>query len=153
MTGTVFRRGTTHRTPARAARYTRLSKLIGHSVHSDLDVATCVAQGVEPILIDHLTREGLTRKELEFVIPARTLAHRIARKESLSRDESERGVRIANLLVLAEQVLGGAQAATDWLRHPLVRFGGATPLETARTEQGARLVENLLTQIDEGYFA
>lgn len=136
-----------------ARRYARLSTLIGHTVHSDLDVVTYVAKGAKTKLIDLLTHEGLTRKELEFVIPKRTLTHRIEKKELLSRDESERGVRVATLLVLAEQVLGDAKAATTWLRQPLTRFAGATPLETAKTEQGARLVETLLTQIDEGYFA
>jgi uncharacterized protein (DUF2384 family) len=42
--------------------------------------------------------------------------------EQLSRDESERGVRLANLLLLAEQVLGEQDIATAWLRQPLQRF-------------------------------
>ncbi|MEO2217001.1 antitoxin Xre/MbcA/ParS toxin-binding domain-containing protein [Chromobacterium vaccinii] len=132
-------------------RFARLSRIIGQRVRSDLEVARYVANGADTGLIDHLADEGLTRKELEFVIPARTLSHRIKKHEKLSRDESERGVRVASLLVLAQQVLG--EEATGWLRQPLRRFDDASPLEMAQTEQGARLVENLLVQIDEGYVA
>ncbi|MCD4486547.1 DUF2384 domain-containing protein [Chromobacterium vaccinii] len=132
-------------------RFARLSRIIGQRVRSDLEVARYVANGADTGLIDHLAGEGLTRKELEFVIPARTLSHRIKKHEKLSRDESERGVRVASLLVLAQQVLG--EEATGWLRQPLRRFDEASPLEMAQTEQGARLVENLLVQIDEGYVA
>ncbi|WP_434631336.1 antitoxin Xre/MbcA/ParS toxin-binding domain-containing protein [Chromobacterium sp. CV08] len=136
---------------ALALRFARLSRLIGQPVHSDLELARYVANGANPDLIECLIIEGLTRKELEFVIPARTLSHRIKKQERLSRDESERGVRVASLLALAQQVLG--EEATGWLRQPLRRFDGESPLTLAQTEQGARLVENLLTQIDEGYVA
>ncbi|MBM2885972.1 hypothetical protein BI343_10400 [Chromobacterium amazonense] len=134
-----------------ALRFARLSRIIGQPLQSDLEVARYVANGADTGLIEQLTGQGLTRKELEFVIPARTLSHRIKKHEKLSRDESERGVRIASLLALAQQVLG--EEATGWLRQPLRRFDNASPLEMAQTEQGARLVENLLIQIDEGYVA
>ncbi|WP_168209795.1 antitoxin Xre/MbcA/ParS toxin-binding domain-containing protein [Chromobacterium paludis] len=137
------------RTPSR--RFARLSRLIGHRVHSDIELARYVANGADTSLIDQLAGEGLSRKELEFVIPARTLSHRIKKHEKLSRDESERGVRMASLLVLAQQVLG--EEAAGWLRQPLRRFDEQSPLQLAQTEQGARLVENLLIQIDEGYVA
>ncbi|MCV9992568.1 MbcA/ParS/Xre antitoxin family protein, partial [Burkholderia pseudomallei] len=43
--------------------------------------------------------------------------------------------------------------AMAWLRSGLQRFGERTSLDMASTEHGARLVEEALTQIDEGYFA
>ncbi|PXX51011.1 MULTISPECIES: antitoxin Xre/MbcA/ParS toxin-binding domain-containing protein [Aquitalea] len=130
-----------------------LAKLLGQPLHSELELANSVADGLSTSLITNLGKAGLSRSELSFVIPERTLSHRIRKGEQLSRDESERGVRLANLLLLAEQVLGEQEIATAWLRQPLQRFAGASPLDTARTEQGARLVEALLLQIDEGYVA
>ncbi|MDF0607031.1 MbcA/ParS/Xre antitoxin family protein [Neisseriaceae bacterium TC5R-5] len=152
----VFKLQTNEPRPVRygsSARLAELSKLVGKTLHSELELANYVSNGITPDIIGNLATEGLTRKELAFVIPERTLTHRIQKGELLSRDESERGIRLANLLLLAEQVLGDKKLATEWLRQTKKRFDGATPLETAKTEQGARLVEALLFQIDEGYVA
>ncbi|WP_158020784.1 antitoxin Xre/MbcA/ParS toxin-binding domain-containing protein [Chromobacterium sphagni] len=134
-------------------RRSRQSDLLGQPVCTDYDIVKVVANGLDPGVITRLTNEGLTRRELEFVIPPRTLTHRIKNGERLSTDESERSVRLVNLLLQAEQLLGGKEAATAWLRQPLRRFDGRSALEVARTEQGARLVEELLIQIEEGYVA
>jgi hypothetical protein len=40
-----------------------------------------------------------------------------------------------------------------WLRGLQKRFVGLSALGMAATEHGARLVEDALVQIDEGYFA
>ena len=143
-------------TPDRTAcggHFERLSVLLGQSVDTDLALVGMVSAGVSPGVIDNLVRSGLTRKELDFVINPRTLTHRLARHESLTREESERAVRVASLLALAEQVFGDRHLATDWMRKPLRRFDEQSPLEISRTEQGARLAETALIQIDEGYFA
>lgn len=139
-------------TGMRERRISRLADLVGTPLRNELDVVRQVERGLSPQIIERLVDQGLTRKELAFVVPARTLTHRIQKGERLSRDESERSLRLASLLILAEQVLG-QEAAAGWLRQPLRRFDGASALETAQTEQGARLVEALLLQIDEGYVA
>ncbi|MBL3940451.1 DUF2384 domain-containing protein, partial [Bacteroides thetaiotaomicron] len=53
----------------------------------------------------------------------------------------------------ATATFGDQDKAMAWLRNGLQRFGGRTSLDMASTEHGARLVEEVLTQIDEGYFA
>jgi putative toxin-antitoxin system antitoxin component (TIGR02293 family) len=131
----------------------RLSYLVGQEIGSDLDLVRLVSDGIDSGIIDRLTNEGLTRRELAFVIPERTLTHRLKKLERLTTAESERGVRVVDLFLLAERVLGDKKTATEWLRQPMRKFDGQSPLEVLRTEQGAHLVENLLIQIDEGYVA
>ena len=71
----------------------------------------------------------------------------------LTADESDKAIRLARLVAQAETVFGEQARAMQWLRNPQRRFDGKTALDMASTEHGARLVEDALTQIDEGYFA
>lgn len=97
---------------------------------------------------------GLPLKDLyDVVIPARTLKHRRARREPLSRDESDKLARLVRIFDHAVRVFDGIDRARTWLEEPKRRFDSRTPLEMLRTEIGGRLVEEFLIQIDEGMFA
>ncbi|HEX4577801.1 MAG TPA: antitoxin Xre/MbcA/ParS toxin-binding domain-containing protein [Edaphobacter sp.] len=97
---------------------------------------------------------GLPLKDLyEVVIPARTLKHRRARREPLSRDESDKLARLVRVFDHAVSVFGNPERARAWLDKPKKRFDNRTPLTMLRTEIGGRMVEEMLGQIDEGMFA
>ena len=96
---------------------------------------------------------GLTLTEIyDVVIAARTLKHRRARKESLSRDESDKLARLMRVQDQAMRVFGETERALWWLREPETQFEERTPLQMTQTEFGGRLVEEALVQIDEGMF-
>jgi putative toxin-antitoxin system antitoxin component (TIGR02293 family) len=61
-------------------------------------------------------------------------------------DKIERG------LASAIHVYESRERAIEWLSRPNSRLDGIAPLELLQTEDGARRVEELLGQIDEGYF-
>ena len=108
--------------------------------------------------VDTLTRfsaaSGIPLKDLyNVVIPARTLKHRRERREPLSLDESDKLARLVRVFDHTVKVFGDPDRARDWLNKPKKRFGGRTPIEMLRTEVGARMVEELLVQIDYGMFA
>jgi putative toxin-antitoxin system antitoxin component (TIGR02293 family) len=71
----------------------------------------------------------------------------------LSREESDRAVRIATITSMAEQVFGDSERAWRWLRTPKKHCEWRTPMEQLGTEAGARLVEEMLQQIDHGMLA
>jgi putative toxin-antitoxin system antitoxin component (TIGR02293 family) len=96
-------------------------------------------------------RAGFSKQEIErFIIPGRTLRHRKSKKEHLSTEESDRGVRLARIQALAEDIFGDTAKASRWLREPLGILDDKSPLELARTESGARLIEQILAKIDWG---
>jgi putative toxin-antitoxin system antitoxin component (TIGR02293 family) len=98
-------------------------------------------------------KSGLPLKELhEVVIPPRTLKHRKARKESLSRDESDKLMRVVRLYDQTVRVFGDAALARKWMSTPKIRFDNRSPLAMLQTEVGGRMVEEMLVQIDEGMF-
>ncbi len=97
---------------------------------------------------------GFAMKELlEVVIPLRTLKHRRQRQEPLSAEESDRLARVARLWEVGLNVFGNPDKARRWLTKPKVRFEERTPLQMMRTEAGGDGVEEMLGQIQEGYFA
>jgi putative toxin-antitoxin system antitoxin component (TIGR02293 family) len=81
------------------------------------------------------------------------LKHRKARGEHLSHEETDRVVRVARVVALAESVFGNHEKALLWLRSPDDRIGNRSPLSMLQTESGGRLVENMLWQLDEGVYS
>ena len=69
-------------------------------------------------------------------------------------DESDRLVRLARVFSRAiEMYVGNVDAAKDWLIRSNRVLGGASPFEMAKTDVGAREVENLITRIEHGVFS
>lgn len=66
---------------------------------------------------------------------------------------SDRVVRYARLLGQAFKVLEDLDAARRWLTAPQFGLGGAVPLDYAKTELGAREVEDLLGRIEYGVYS
>ena len=79
--------------------------------------------------------------------------HRRKARGKIGRDESEKLVRYQRLVKKAEEVFGNAGAAREWLTNPQPGLGNARPVEFAKTEIGAREVENLLGRIEYGVYS
>ena len=86
-------------------------------------------------------------------IPSRTLARRKAIGK-LSPEESERLLRISNLMGKAVELFeGDSPAAVNWMSTPKAALDSQTPLEYSRTEVGAREVEDLIGRLEHGVFS
>jgi putative toxin-antitoxin system antitoxin component (TIGR02293 family) len=79
--------------------------------------------------------------------------HRRKTAGRLDAAESDRVVRFARLLGKAVMVMESVENGRRWLSSPQVGLGGATPLEYAETEVGAREVEDLLGRIEHGVYS
>lgn len=129
-------------------------KLGVSKIRSGEDLAVLVEKRLSPTAVKSLVRGGMSDAEVyQLIVPRRTLAHRIAKHQLLSKDESDKAVRVARISAMAEQVFGESERAWRWLRKPKRRFEGKTPVEMLATEAGARLVEEMIVQIDYGLFA
>ena len=135
--------------------FRRMQEILGiQRLRTDQDLVKLVEQRLSIHAIDGLRRLGLTDDEIySLIVPRRTLTHRRARREPLSREESDRVVRVARIGALGEEVFGDRGRSWRWLRTPKRQFKGRAPLQLTATEAGARLVEELLYRIDEGMAA
>lgn len=141
--------------PAEPSLWQRVEARLGTGpVRSEHDLARLVEARLPVQVVTRLLAHGLSDAELyALVLPRRTLAHRRARHEPLSLEESDRVARLARLLALAETVFGEEARAARWLRKPKRMFEGRSPLDLLATEAGARLVEAALQRIDHGLAA
>jgi putative toxin-antitoxin system antitoxin component (TIGR02293 family) len=137
-------------------------------VSSDKIPGKTASRILAPAKMLELVRGGLPVQELEALrdsldVPMEKLAsklgiskatlHRRKAQGRLGPAESERVVRLARLMGKAAKVLGGVEAARQWLNSPQFGLGGAVPLDYAETEIGAREVENLLGRIEYGVYS
>ena len=131
----------------------QMFEMIGIAPRSDFDLARITEEGISTDSLSALKDRGLTFSEIsEIIISPRTLKHRKARREPLSHEETDRVVRVARILSLAEEIFASREKALMWLRMPDERLENRTPLKMLTTESGGRLVENMLWQIDEGIY-
>jgi putative toxin-antitoxin system antitoxin component (TIGR02293 family) len=123
-------------------------------IRSDEDLALLVAKRLPATTIKSLIRGGLSDAEAyQLIVPRRTLAHRIAKRQPLSQEESDKAVRVARVTSMAERAFRETEKAWRWLRKPKRRFEGKTPIEMLATEAGARLVEEMILQLEYGMAA
>lgn len=122
---------------------------------SVLEWIALVRKGISANAIDAAVRVmGIGQSELSRAldIPERTLARR--KKEGvLSRDESGKLVRLAQVIERAVEVFEDERAALNWLKNPNAALGGTSPLSLLDTELGSMAVVNTLGRIEHGVFA
>lgn len=66
------------------------------------------------------------------------------RNECFAHGVAERLVRLANLRAAAENIIGNAEGANEFLFRGHPELGGQSPFDIAKTEIGARAAEDLL---------
>jgi len=117
-------------------------------------LAQLVEQRLPAAALKSLVRGGVSDAEIyRLIVPRRTLAHRIAKRQAPSREESDKAVRVAQIAAMAERAFQDAAKAWGWLRKPKRRFEGKTPMDMLAAETGARLVEEMILQFEYGMSA
>lgn len=127
-------------------------RTLGRGFSSDRDLRDAIREGFPPAVVQELMRaSGLTLSELAIALDLspRSLQRR-RRSGRLAGYESDRLYRLARIVALANEYLGGQERATRWLKHPNRALGGISPLSAMDTELGARQVENVLGRIAYG---
>ena len=130
--------------------------------------ALLARKNIEPHEAIKYISKGLPFSELEHLRseidePLDAIAHQLSISRStlqrrkaerrLSPQESDRVMRFWKILRHAVDLFGNIERARAWLKHPQFGLGGAVPLEFAKTEVGAREVEDLLGRIDYGVYS
>jgi putative toxin-antitoxin system antitoxin component (TIGR02293 family) len=133
-----------------------------------LEKKTVTEKAVHPTELIHRIQKGLRFSELKTLqesldLPFEKLAAKLCISRStlqrrkatgrLSPDESDKVIRYSRLVRQAADFFGDIEKARAWLKHPQYGLGGAVPLDYARTEAGAREVENLLGRMKYGVYS
>jgi len=122
---------------------------LGASVRTPHDLETAVSEGLPKrsleLLSTRLFQEAKVASAYKFkVVPHATWKRRTRR---LSVAESEKTERLARVLAAAEFVFRDRKEGREWMSRPHPELHGRAPLDVARTELGARRVEDILGAI------
>jgi putative toxin-antitoxin system antitoxin component (TIGR02293 family) len=122
---------------------------LGGAIRTVNELESAVSAGLPKRALERLSarlyEDRRTASAYKFkVVPQATWKRRTRR---LSVDESERTERLARVLAQAEYVWDDREQAREWMSKPHRELGDRTPLEVARTELGARRVEDLLDKL------
>lgn len=112
-----------------------------------------IRSGVRARVVDDMVAYLDVPKNVVFDVlhTPQSTAHRLIKDDRpLDAATSERVVRVADVIRLAEDTFGGREAATRWLKTPNLAFADATPLSMLDTEPGACEVRRILASIDYG---
>lgn len=157
------------RKPPDEARRPELGTGIVNACIEGQDISgRALSKGLSPGQLIEAMKAGLPVEELDQLrsqldLPMEKLTARLGMSKAtlhrrrnagrLDRDESDRVLRYARLLGQAVAVMESLESGRRWLTSPQRGLGGATPIEYAETELGAREVENLLGRIEYSVFS
>ncbi len=122
--------------------------VLGPGARSIAELERKVAEGLPKGALRHVVdrlypERGEATRALYRVVPEATYK----RRTRLSPEESSRTERLARVTASAEHVWDDRGEAREWLMRPHPELGGRAPVELARTELGARRVEELLDRL------
>jgi putative toxin-antitoxin system antitoxin component (TIGR02293 family) len=138
------------------ARFRKRGGSLGLGSGSKVELLRHIEQGFPfEALLRLEENSGLPVATLAAVmgIPERTLARRKA-AGNFEPNESERLLRIATLFEQCVELFeGDVTAAVRWLTSGKKALNDEAPLKYARTELGAREVEDLIGRVEHGVFS
>jgi putative toxin-antitoxin system antitoxin component (TIGR02293 family) len=145
------------RSPAhKVVRYRRAGESLGLSFNTIPELIREVMRGFSyQTLVAFETNSGVSVPALAETIgiPERTLARRRVAGR-LAPEESERLLRLSSIFEKAVELFeGDVSSAVNWIATPKRALENQSPLQYARTEVGARQVENLIGRLEHGVFS
>lgn len=120
-----------------------------------LEFAERVERGLPVASLDRLASQ-IAPEDMKFflhmIVRRATLSRRrMAKDKRLSADESDKVARLARLWSYAVKVWGDEKEARRFLLEPHMLLDGRVPADMAiRTDEGARLVEDILGRLQYG---
>lgn len=129
---------------------------LGIKAKGTMQLVQAISNGFSFGTLERVRKEtGLPMEQLAVSIgmSPRTLTRR-KKEKKLSAAESDRLVTVSRLIGQAVELFeGDKEKALRWFMQSNRALGKLTPLEMARTETGAREVENLIGRLEHGVFS
>jgi putative toxin-antitoxin system antitoxin component (TIGR02293 family) len=134
-------------------------RLLGYKLTNALDVHEMLGRGLPGAALSHLINGLVTPHDpasLEKAVgmSLRTFQRRKrASAKPLSREQSGRTWKFAEILAKATSVLGSQEEAEQWLERPAIGLDQRRPIDLLTTPPGVMLVEDFLERLEYGVYA
>ena len=133
------------------------ARTLGRNLNSPFDAHEMLLGGLPEKALSHLVNSFVVMdwRSLEPAVGMSLRTYQ-RRKEApdkpLSREQSERTWKLAEILAKASATLGSQVDAENWLKTPAIGLNQQRPIDLLASRAGAELVENLLGQIEYGVY-
>jgi len=154
-----------HRSPERSDEMSGVIALLGgpgvfkRGIASRLDAHEVIENGFPSLALERLVENVSLIRDDEALqkalgISKRTLYRRRGetKVKHLSREQSGRTWRFAEILAKAIQVLGSQEEAERWMEEPALGLNQMRPIDLLSTTAGTELVDTYLEQIEHGVY-
>ena len=118
-------------------------------------IIDCLRAGLPKHTVHNiLEKTAVTKMQLSYIIHiSYRQLNRYEADDKLSAEQSNFLYEFSRLYVRATDILGDARTADGWLHRPNTALGGKNPIEILDTIEGFRMVEDLLSQIEYGFYS
>ncbi|MGH7719205.1 MAG: antitoxin Xre/MbcA/ParS toxin-binding domain-containing protein [Gemmatimonadaceae bacterium] len=134
---------------ASVARILGGQRILGRRIRSVSELRRAVESGLPVQALDAVVERVAGRRPgasaLKHAIVPKTTLHR---RQRLTAEESARLERLARVAALAEHVWEDEALAHEFLTSPQPQLGHERPVDLARSDLGAREVEELLLKLE-----
>jgi len=112
-----------------------------------------ISEEVRAATLQAAVDKGVIRSfELDQIIPPRAFKMRLQNNQPLSVEQSDHFYRIARVTAVGVAIFGELEKTVSWLSKPKSRLDGKCPYDLLNTSVGAMLIEEMLTQVAEGFY-
>ena len=133
-------------------------KVLKRTVKTALEAHDLLSQGLPSATLAH-TMGSLTilhdpaSLEKAMGVSLRTVQrHKAARARRLSKEQSSRVWKFAEILATATAVFGSRQAAEEWLQRPAIALDQRRPIDLLATAAGVEIVDDHLGRLEYGVY-
>jgi len=131
-------------------------KTFRRPIHNAEELSEQVRSGLPASTVSLLAEKlALHRTQVaeRLSIPSRTLSRRLSTHARLTHEESDRTLRMARVVALANEVLGSEEKASRWMSTPNRALAGRRPFDQLDTDLGVRSVEEVIQRIAYGMYS
>lgn len=120
-----------------------------------LDVVTYIRAGLPYDTVDNILRKTcVSRKELSTILHISTRQmNRYQHDDLLSAEQSGFVYEFSRIYVRGLDIFGDQETFEKWLQRPQMALGMQVPLSLLDTSEGFRLVGDVLSQIEYGFYS
>lgn len=143
---------------ARAADLLGGDSVLLHATATPLDAHDLVQRGIPAGALDHLLDNLVLLEREQLLDGALGMSLRTLQRlkdtpaKPLSREQSDRAWKFAEVFARAIEVFGSREEAEGWLERPSIALEQRRPIDLLSTAAGTALVETTLERIDYGVY-
>lgn len=122
---------------------------------NEFQIIDCIREGLPKQAIHSiLENTAISRSQLSWILHISTRQlNRYANEDRLSSEQSNFLYEFSRLYVRACDIFGDKTTADSWLHRSNTALIGKSPIDLLDTVEGFRMVDDLLSQIEYGFFS